>query len=179
MVIEAMPAIVRRFPQASFVFVTHNPEQRANLQRMAAERGVEPNLHFLGTIGEEEKLALLRTSDALPFPSRYEGFGLPLLEGMAAGTPVISTDIPVVNEIVRHGENGLLVPYDDVAALTSAMLAVLDDQALRARLVNGGRRAIAQSFEPQTLVEQVIGVYRSLQPGTKYVAAPEVSKIEG
>src|SRR3954467_6988030 len=83
MVIEAMPAVVARFPQASFVFVTHNPEQRANVQRMAAERGVAANLHFLGTISEEEKLALLRASDVLPCPSRYEGFGLPLIEGMA------------------------------------------------------------------------------------------------
>ena len=73
MVIEAMPAVVARFPQASFVFVTHNPEQRANLQRMAAERGMAANLHFLGMISEEEKLALLRASDVLPFPSRYEG----------------------------------------------------------------------------------------------------------
>ena len=117
MVIEAMPAVVAHFPQASFVFVTHNPEQRANLQKMADQRGMAANLHFLGMISEEEKLALLRASDVLPFPSRYEGFGLPLLEGMAAGTPVISTDIPVVNEIVEHGENGLLIPYDDSAAL--------------------------------------------------------------
>src|SRR3954467_9445704 len=80
MVIEAMPAVVARYPAASFVFVTHNPEQRANLQAMAAERGVASNLHFLGMIGEDQKLALLRTSDLLPFPTRYEGFGLPLLE---------------------------------------------------------------------------------------------------
>ena len=163
LVIEAMPAIVARFPQASFVFVTHNPEQRANLQRMAAERGVEPNLHFLGTISEEEKLALLRASDVLPFPSRYEGFGLPLLEGMAAGTPVVSTDIPVVNEIVRDGENGLLVPYDDAAALARAILALLEDPALRARVVAGGTHTIADRFEPDQLAAQVITVYNSVR----------------
>ena len=164
LVIEAMPAIVARFPQASFVFVTHNPEQRANLQRMAAERGVEPNLHFLGTISEEEKLALLRASDVLPFPSRYEGFGLPLLEGMAAGVPVISTNIPVVNEIVRDGENGLLIPYDDTAALARAMLDVLEQPELRARLVAGGARSMADSFDPDMLVQQVIDAYRSVVP---------------
>jgi glycogen synthase len=164
MVVEAMPAIVARFPQASFVFVTHNPEQRANVQQLAEARGVAANLHFLGTISEEEKLALLRESDLLPCPSRYEGFGLPLLEGMAAGTPVISTDIPVVNEIVQDGANGLLVPYDDVAALTRAMLAVLEDGELRARLVEGGRQAIAEQFRPETLVARVVEVYQSVQP---------------
>jgi glycosyltransferase involved in cell wall biosynthesis len=171
MVIEAMPAVVARYPAASFMFVTHNPEQRANLQHMAAERGVAANLHFLGTISEEQKLALLRSSDVLPFPSRYEGFGLPLLEGMAAGTPVISTDIPVVNEIVRDGDNGLLIPYDDAAALSRSILALLDDPALRARLVAGGHRSIAERFNPQSLVQQVVEVYQSVQPSARYVKA--------
>jgi glycosyltransferase involved in cell wall biosynthesis len=170
MVIEAMPSVVARYPEASFVFVTHNPEQRANLQRMADERGMAANLHFLGMISEEEKLALLRVSDVLPFPSRYEGFGLPLLEGMAAGTPVISTDIPVVNEIITHGENGLLIPYDDSAALGRAILSVLDDPALRARLVAGGRRSLNERFQPDQLVRQVIDVYRSVQPHSPQLA---------
>ena len=164
MVIEAMPSVVARYPHASFVFVTHNPEQRANLQRMADERGMTANLHFLGMISEEEKLALLRVSDVMPFPSRYEGFGLPLLEGMAAGAPVISTDIPVVNEIIDHGENGLLIPYDDSAALGQAILSVLDDPELRARLVAGGRRSVAERFDPQALVAQIVEVYRAGLP---------------
>ncbi len=162
MVVDAMPGVVKRYPQASFVFVTHNPEQRQNLQRMAEDRGVAANLHFLGTISEEEKLALLRASDALPFPSRYEGFGLPILEGMAAGTPVISTDIPVVNELIRDGEDGILIPYDDVGALEAALLRVLDDSELRERLADGGKRAIAERFNPRALVEQVVEAYKQV-----------------
>lgn len=162
MVVDAMPAVVARFPEASFVFVTHNPEQRANLQHLAEARGVAANLHFLGTISEEQKLALLRASDALPFPSRYEGFGLPLLEAMAAGTPVISTNIPVVNEIVRSGENGLLVPYDDTAALVAMLIRVIDDPALRTRLVVGGARTMAEQFDPATLVQQVVASYQQV-----------------
>lgn len=162
MVVDAMPAVVARFPEASFVFVTHNPEQQTTLERMAAERGVAKNLYFLGTISEEQKLALLRASDVLPFPSRYEGFGLPLLEGMASGTPVITTDIPVVNEIVRSGENGLLVPYDDTAALGSAMIEVIDNPELRARLVAGGTRTVTERFDPQQLVTQTVGLYEQV-----------------
>jgi glycosyltransferase involved in cell wall biosynthesis len=82
---------------------------------------------------------------------------------MAAGTPVISTDIPVVNEIVCDGENGLLIPYDDSAALARAILSVLDDPDLRARLISGGRRSLAERFDPRALVEQVVAVYRSVQ----------------
>ncbi|MBC8159643.1 MAG: glycosyltransferase family 4 protein [Roseiflexaceae bacterium] len=167
MVVDAMPAVVARYPAASFVFVTHNPEQREQLQALAAQHGVAANLHFLGAISEAQKLALLRASDVLPFPSRYEGFGLPLLEGMAAGTPVISTDIPVVNEIVRDGENGLLVPYDDSAALAAAMLRVLDEPALRAKLVAGGTQAIAERFAPSALVGEVLAGYEQVRTGKR------------
>ncbi|GAB4120391.1 MAG: glycosyltransferase family 4 protein [Roseiflexaceae bacterium] len=163
MVVAAMPAIVARFPQASFVFVTHNPEQRANLQAMAAAQGVAANLHFLGTISEEQKLALLRASDLLPFPSRYEGFGLPVLEAMAAETPVISTDIPVINELITHDVSGLLIPYDDVAALSQAMLAVLEQPLLRQRLIEGGKRALAQQFDPQQRCAEVVAFYQQVQ----------------
>ncbi|GIV97975.1 MAG: glycosyl transferase family 1 [Herpetosiphonaceae bacterium] len=168
LLVEAMPAVVARFPQATFVFVTHNPDQRANLQRLAAERGVAENVHFLGTISEEEKLALLRASDVLPFPSRYEGFGLPLLEGMAAGTPVISTDIPVVNEIIRHGENGLLIPYDDAAALARTIIEVLENKELRARLIAGGRNSIDNHFRPEDLVQRVIDTYKHVIPSSTW-----------
>jgi glycosyltransferase involved in cell wall biosynthesis len=167
MVVEAMPSVVARFPQASFVFVTHNSEQRANLQQMAQERGVANNLHFLGTVSEEQKLALLRASDVLPFPSRYEGFGLPLLEGMAAGTPVISTNIPVVNEIVRDGENGLLVPYDDSDALGQAITRVMEDRELRARLVENGHRTIAEHYDPAVLAGRVVDLYRQVMHNNK------------
>ena len=162
MVIDAMPTIVARHPQASFVFVTHNPEQRANLEQMAAEREVTANLHFLGMISEQQKLALLRASAVLPFPSRYEGFGLPLLEGMAAGTPVVSTNIPVVHEIVQHGENGLLVPYDDTAALAAAMLRIIEEPALRAQLIAGGTRTIAERFDPVVLAAQTVAAYQQV-----------------
>lgn len=162
MIIDTMPVIVRRYPQASFVFVTHNQAQRADLLRRAAERGVERNLHFLGTISEEEKLALLRASDVLPFPSRYEGFGLPILEGMAAGVPVISTDIPVVNEIVVHGENGFLIPYDDAEALSRAILTLLEARNLRERLIAGGQRALQERFAPERLVRRIIAVYEEV-----------------
>lgn len=166
MIVGAMPQVVAQFPEASFVFVTHNTAQRADLEQRAAALGVQRNLHFLGTISEEEKLALLGASDVLPFPSRYEGFGLPLLEGMAAGTPVISTDIPVVNEIVQHGVNGLLIPYDDTAALAQAMIDIISTPALRERLVAGGHASIAARFDPAQLAGQVVQSYRQLLRAT-------------
>jgi glycosyltransferase involved in cell wall biosynthesis len=136
MVIEAMPSVVARYPAASFVFVTHNPEQRADLQRMAGERGMEANVHFLGMISEEEKLALLRASDVLPFPSRYEGFGLPVVEAMAAGTPALVSDIPVMQEIAEDA--AVRLPPDDDDAWADALEKVATDPGYRAGVVARG-----------------------------------------
>ncbi|MGQ9773198.1 glycosyltransferase family 4 protein [Chloroflexus sp.] len=165
MIVEVIPTIVRWYSQASFVFITHNQAQRADLMRHAAAHGIEHNLYLLGTIGEEEKLARLRASDVLPFPSRYEGFGLPLLEGMAAGVPVISTDIPVVNEIIVHSENDLLIPYDDTDALVHAILSVLVDQRVRERLIAGGQRTLNERFTSERLVRPIIAVYEKVLAG--------------
>ncbi|MEF3276047.1 MAG: glycosyltransferase family 4 protein [Chloroflexus sp.] len=167
LLVAAMPAIIARYPQASFVFVTHNPAQRAELQQLASQLGVAANLHFLGALSEEQKLALLRASAVLPFPTRYEGFGLPILEGMITGVPVVSTNIPVVNELIRDGEDGILIPYNDSAALAAAILRLLDDPELRARIIAGGRRTVSERFAPQRLREQMIAVYRQVVTGAQ------------
>jgi glycosyltransferase involved in cell wall biosynthesis len=159
LVVEAMPAVIERYPQACFVFVSHNPAGRADLHARAEQLGVSKNLQFLGQVSEEEKIALLRACDAYVLPTRYEGFGLPLLEAMACGTPMISSDIPVVNEIVRHEENALLVPREDSDALVQAILRLAGEPALRQQLVERGRQVLRQRYDGGRLVQQVLAAY--------------------
>jgi glycogen(starch) synthase len=159
LVVEAMPAVVAHYPQADFVFVSHNPAEQASLQRRAEELGVAGNLRFIGQVSEEEKFALLRACDAYVLPTRYEGFGLPLLEAMACRTPIVTTDIPVVREIVAHEINGLLIPLGDGAALAASILRFVQDPALRQRLTDGGAEVLRTRFDGSRLVEQVLGHY--------------------
>lgn len=159
LVIEAMPEVLARHPQASFVFVSHNPAGQAALQARAEALGVAGNLHFLGQVSEEEKVALLRACDVYVLPTRYEGFGLPLLEAMACRAPVITTDIPVVREIVQDGVNGLLIGLNDAPALAEAILRVVGDAALRARLVAGGERVLRERYDGGRLIKKVVQAY--------------------
>jgi glycosyltransferase involved in cell wall biosynthesis len=69
----------------------------------ARERGLYSNLHFQSEVSEDDKVRLYNSADVYVLPTRNEGFGLPLLEAMAAGCLVVSTNIPVVDEIVRDG----------------------------------------------------------------------------
>lgn len=160
LVVEAMPRIVAAYPDATFLFVTHNPAQREQLMQMAAQRGVSERLRFLGLLSDEEKSTLMKQSDVYLYPSRYEGFGLPLLESMAAGVPLVSTNIAVVNETVQDGENGLLTPYNDAPALAVAAIRLLGNEALRQRLIAGGAATLRERFSEDKLVAEIEGYYQ-------------------
>jgi glycogen synthase len=162
--VDAMPQIVARYPGATFLFVTHNPEQREQLLRVAAARGVGDNIRFLGRLSDAELVAHYRAADVYAFPTRYEGFGLPPLEAMAAGCPVVTSNIPVVSETVQHEVNGLLTRYNDAHDLAHGILRVLDDGELRARLIQGGYATIAQRYRAEQLVAQIEQIYRQVNP---------------
>lgn len=101
----------------------------------------------VGFLSEEDKRAVLAAADLLCYPSLLEGFGLPVLEAMAQGTPVVTSTGTATEELVEGGA-GLAVDPQDVDALAGAMRAVLDDPALAAALASAGRdRAAAHTWE--------------------------------
>lgn len=100
----------------------------------AAEQ--RPYVHLMGFFADADLPALYRQAEALAFPSVYEGFGFPPLEAMACGTPVVASTASSVPEVV--GDAGLLLDPLDVPAWTTALMQILDDQDLRARLRNAG-----------------------------------------
>jgi glycosyltransferase involved in cell wall biosynthesis len=118
--------------------VPWNPEGRRAL-RPALEglpQATRDRIVFTGYVGEEDKVALLGGAEALAFPSRYEGFGLPLLEAMACGTPVLTSNVSALPEVA--GEAALLVDPDDPEALADGMGRLLEDAELRDRLRRAG-----------------------------------------
>jgi len=96
----------------------------------------------LGWVPSALRDALLRRASVLAYPSIYEGFGLPPLEAMAVGTPVVASDLAVHREVL--GTGALLVPAEDPARLAEALDSVLVDDGLRARLVDSGRAQAAR-----------------------------------
>lgn len=109
-------------------------------------RGSAAGLRRIGYVADEDLPALYAGAVALAMPSRYEGFGLPCLEAMAAGTPVVAAQRGALPEIVAQA--GLLADPDDVDAFTDALLSVVADAGLRANLAEAGRqRAAGFSWE--------------------------------
>lgn len=117
---------------------------------------------LLGTVADADLPAWYRAADALAFPSIKEGWGLAVLEAMAARLPVVATDIPVFREYLTPGEDALLVPPADPVALAGAMRALMDDGALRDRLRAAGAR-VAGRFTWEATASRHQAVYAGMR----------------
>ena len=138
----------------------------AQVQAQIAALGLDDAVHLTGPIPETDLLGWYQHADVFALPaltvgSRFEGFGLVLLEASASGLPVIATTGSGVEEALIDGETGLLIPQNDVPALANVLLRLLGDPALRARMGSAGR-AYAQTQDWLVVAERVAAVYQAV-----------------
>ena len=127
------------------------------LDAIAASGGAADAVVRLGAVADAPLRALYGAASALVYPSRYEGFGLPVLEAMASGTPVIASRAASIPEVV--GESGLLLDPDDTGQWADAIMRVMNDAGLRARLRESGL-ARAAPFTWARTARITLDVYR-------------------
>lgn len=144
---------------ARVVLVGDGPERGA-LEALAAQLGLAGRLTITGW--REDARTHLPSFDVVAMPSRREGLPLVLLEALTAGRAVVATDVGSVTDVVVDGRTGLLVPVDDVAALTGALQALAADPALRERLGAAGRRHVEQGFTPERMAAAYEDVYEQV-----------------
>ncbi len=157
---RAMPLVLREVPQARFVFVSHNRQGESDLRRLVAEGGAEASFELRGRVSEAEKLRLLREAAVVAAPSRYEGFGIPLIEAQAAGAALVTSDVPACNELITHEHNGLLSAYNDHEDLAAMIVRLLRDRDLARRLGDTGRREVFARYSADRLAEDLEGIYQ-------------------
>jgi glycosyltransferase involved in cell wall biosynthesis len=146
-------------PDVTFVLAGEGPE-RASLEAQARRLGIASRVRFLGH--REDVPELLAACDVFVLPSRYEGLPLSVLEAMAAARPVVATAIEGTDEIVVHGETGLLVPPAAPSALADGIRTVLSDPALAARMGQAGRKRACREFSTSRMVDDVSSAYDEL-----------------
>ncbi|HEC23903.1 MAG TPA: glycosyltransferase family 1 protein [Chloroflexi bacterium] len=129
------------------------------LYRQIEALGMEDQVQFLGFVPDEDLPALYSAALVFAFPSLYEGFGLPVLEAMACGVPVITSSVSSLPEVA--GNAALLVDPYDVDALTEALARVLDDESLRNDLINKGQLRV-QGFSWTAAARQLRQHYAAL-----------------
>jgi glycosyltransferase involved in cell wall biosynthesis len=124
-----------------------------------SRQDLEGRVHFPGFVAEADLPALYSAATLFIYPSLYEGFGLPALEAMACGTPVIASDQSALPEVV--GEAGLLVNPRDIEAMAIAMAQLLEDIPLRQKLVVAGQAQAARFTWPGAAAK-LISLYKKI-----------------
>jgi len=148
---------VRRVLPARLLLVGDGPERPA-IEALVQELGLKGAVSFLGL--RIDFLSVLQKSDVFLLPSDTEGFGLAALEALSCGVPVVASRVGGVPEVVTDGETGLLCAVGDVAEMTAAVLRLLGDPALHARMSAAGRKSVEEHFRQEPMVARYEALYR-------------------
>jgi len=162
-IFRALSILKSRHSIAPHVFFTgSSTDRRRFLDKLAHGLGISEQLHFLGFVNTEELQAVFKTATAMIFPSKFEGFGLPILEAFHAGLPVLSSNATVLPEVAQDG--ALYFDPDSPEELSTLMKVILDSPELRKELISKGALVLSQySFRDtaakfQALYERTAGL---------------------
>jgi sugar transferase (PEP-CTERM/EpsH1 system associated) len=160
--LRAARLVVDREPGFQLTVVGDGPD-RARLEALAGELGLGGHVHFLGMRSDVREL--LGAADLFVLSSLTEGISLTLLEAMAAGLPVVATEVGGNREVVVPGETGLLVPAGSPAALAEALLALVRDPERARRMGAAGRRRVEDQFSLARMAADYEQLYLALVAG--------------
>lgn len=142
--------------------VDHKKTKLKLVPRLVRELGLSSRVQFTGHLSQEQLVRLYNQAMLAVSPSLYEGFGLPAAEAMACGTPVVATTAGAFPEVIDHGETGWLAPPRDAHALADAIRLLSEDEGLRRRLGEAGRRSVVERFNWRRAAEETLAVYEEV-----------------
>jgi glycosyltransferase involved in cell wall biosynthesis len=158
--IAAVPSLTGLMDAGLKVLLAGEGPLRAALQTQTRRLGVEEQVVFLGF--RNDIAELLAASDAVVLPSLWEGLSISVLEAMAAEKPIVTTTIASNQEVLQHGETGLLVPPKRPDLLAQAILALADDPPLGKRLGTAARQVYSERYTEERMVDQYKAEYLTL-----------------
>ena len=157
--IDAMPGVLRAAPAAAFVIVGDGP-LRLELERRADTLGIAESVRFMGAKRPDELPEFYSAADVFVGPSIVarggdaEGVPVSLMEAMACGTPVVTTDVGGIGELVTHDRTGLVVKERDPAGLAESVSRILTDEVLSRRLRRNARSLVQRKFAQSVIANR-------------------------
>ncbi len=160
--IKAMPKIVKHVPDTELVFVGKGVMKNA-LEMLSKRLGVENYVKFAGFVEDGLKPFYYNAADVFCLPSTMstESFGIVNLEAMACGVPIVASKVGGIPDVVKDGENGLLVPPKDSEALADAIIYLLKNEDVREKMGKNGRKKV-EDYPWERIAEETEKVYSSL-----------------
>ena len=160
---EMLSILAPEFPDLKLL-ITGDGSLREQVMNEFHTRGLSDMIEYKGVVPAERVIDLIRSSRTILYPSREEPFGLSIIEAMACGVPVISTNVFGPREIITHLEDGYLISSIDAYHLAEAVHDLLKDRALQARISVSARDTVEKRFNLTNHVDRLEAIYVSLQP---------------
>jgi len=168
--IEAAALVIKQVPDARFV-IAGEGELRPVLERQIKEHRLEKHVFLAGF--RPDILSVHKAFDIFVMSSVTEGLGTSLLDAMACGNPIVATTAGGMPEVVIDGRTGLLVPPRDHGAMADAIVRLLRDDTLRARMGEAGLARVREQFSSDRMVEDTLAVYQRVATATIPARQPE------
>jgi len=161
-IIEAIPRVLSEYPETLFTFI--GPGDFSEYWKMLKKKEIsESNFSFIGYLKESSDLVdFYRACDIYLAPTLYENLPIRVLEAMACEAPVIASNVCGIPEIIKSGENGLLIPPRSTEDLASTICHLLGDKNLRHKLGCNARRTVEKKFSWDTNIAHMVRVYESI-----------------
>lgn len=157
---DTLISAVAGVPDVYLCIAGEGPD-RAELVALITRLGVSDRVKLLGW--RNDRAALFAVSDICVFSSRYEPFGTVFVQAWANKTPLVSTLSDGPRQFVRHGEDGLLVPIDDVEAMSAAIRRVIDEPELRQKMVENGYQRYLNEFTKEKSVQSYVAFFEEIR----------------
>ena len=155
--IELVPKLILKYPSFKLVIVGDGPLLE-KFDRMTEKGDLQTHVVLTGSLDRNVLFKYIRMADVFVLNTNYEGFSHQLLEVMNIGIPVITTSVGGNPELVRDGENGLLVKFDNKEELYSSICRVLDDENLSQRLVRNAKDSL-RAYSAERMLQQLLKTF--------------------
>jgi glycogen(starch) synthase len=156
--IKALPSIIQEIGSTKLVIAGPDFNYGGKLKKLTEETNVQEHVIFYGPINGKEKFEAFSAANIVAVPSLYEGFGMLLLEAMAAGKPLVATNTGAAPEIIQNGKNGILASPGNVEDLAGKIIKLLSDDQLM-YLIGQESRKTVEAFNWEKVSEQIHKLY--------------------
>ncbi len=164
--IQAMGEVVEEFNNISLVLVgSGDTEYREELEELVAELRLDSQVNFREQVSYSDMPSIFQHCDVLLQPSRWESFGVVILEAGAMGVPVIASDVGGVSKLLKDGVTGILVPPEDIRALSKAMLKMANDPEFRSQCGENSFQMVRSEYSFASNADDMERLYHRLVTG--------------
>jgi teichuronic acid biosynthesis glycosyltransferase TuaC len=159
LLLRAFARVQRTLPESELEIIGAGPE-RLRLEELAKDLAIHSRVAFRGRQDRQTVASAMQNCAVFALPSRYEGLGCVYLEAMSCAKPVIGCSGQGIDEIIRDGQNGMLVPAGDETALADRLVELLQNVSLRQRLGVAARQTVLQSYTLDQQAGRLADIYR-------------------